>query len=81
VHLTFEEGSRMTVDKLLVIIPYLLRSCFAPTNIFAKVRCTLPHLFEKGYIRENLVNCNSEELSLIVIIPPGSESLIFCSFF
>jgi hypothetical protein len=30
----------MTADKLLVIISYSLRSCFAPTDIFAKVRCT-----------------------------------------
>jgi hypothetical protein len=30
----------MTAYKLLVIISYLLRSCFAPTNIFGKPRCT-----------------------------------------
>jgi hypothetical protein len=32
----------MTADKLLVIIPYSLRSCFAPTNIFA-LRQMHPH--------------------------------------
>ncbi|TAF92777.1 MAG: hypothetical protein EAZ49_01480 [Oscillatoriales cyanobacterium] len=31
----FEEGSRMTAYKLLVIISYFMRSCFAPTDIFA----------------------------------------------
>jgi hypothetical protein len=35
----------MTAYKLLVIILYSLRSCFAPTNIFAKVRCTPELMF------------------------------------
>ncbi|TAD85089.1 MAG: AraC family transcriptional regulator [Oscillatoriales cyanobacterium] len=37
----------MTADNLLVITRDLQRSCFAPTNIFAKHRCTrtLGHTF------------------------------------
>ncbi|XZN90018.1 MAG: hypothetical protein ACM65M_20545 [Microcoleus sp.] len=31
----------MTAENLLVITRDLQRSCFAPTNIFAKHRCTL----------------------------------------
>jgi putative transposase len=33
------QGRSMTADNLLVITRDLLRSCFAPTNIFAKMRC------------------------------------------
>jgi hypothetical protein len=36
----FCRGSRMATDNLLVITRDLLPSGFAPTNIFAKLRCT-----------------------------------------
>jgi hypothetical protein len=63
----------MTADKLLIIIPYSLRSCFAPTNIFAKVRCTRRKLLSNDLRRSAFVCLKSAVSVSIKDLYSGSQ--------
>ena len=50
VHLILE-GRSISADNLLVRVRDLLPKCFAPTSIFAKMRCTRGRLDHPQYLR------------------------------
>ena len=53
------QGRSISADNLLVRIRDLLPKCFAPTNIFTKMRCTQTAIVEKN-LKEHLAQhlCN-----------------------